>query len=201
MLDPFLQGNVTSRQEIRTILAEEAERLHKGIVILEISLGFLDSIKIRLHETSDPRDISIIHLDDWHIRAYGGLGLAALVLSDHPGLDGTTPQDWAERAFALVTRSLEHRIEATDGGYAEGPFYSRYAADVYLPYMFALKNLVDIDLFSDPKVERMHDWSLNLRLPNGRRPNIDDGLSGRILRPLLGRCRDGRRRAPLGLGE
>ena len=21
----------------------------------------------------------------------------------------------------------------------------------------------------------MHDWSLNLRLPNGRRPNVDDG--------------------------
>ena len=32
-----------------------------------------------------------------------------------------------------------------------------------------------IDLFADAKVEKMHDWSVNLRLPNGRRPNIDDG--------------------------
>ena len=174
MLHNFLQDDAASLEEIRTILAEEAERLHEGIVIFEQKIGFI-TIKIRLDKSPDPRDLSIIHLDNWHIRAYGGLGLAALALSDHSGRDGATPQDWSQNAFDLVTGSLEHQIEETDGGYAEGPFYSRYAADVYLPYMFALKNRLDIDLFSDPKVEKMHDWSLNLRLPNGRRPNTDDG--------------------------
>ena len=174
MLHNFLQDDSASLEEIRTILAEEAERIHEGIVIFEQSLGFV-TIRIRLDDSPDPRDLDVIHLDNWHVRAYGGLGLAALALRDHAGRDGATPQDWAENALDLVMRSMEHQIEETDGGYAEGPFYSRYAADVYLPFMFALKNVANLDLFSSPKIDKMHDWSLNLRLPNGRRPNIDDG--------------------------
>ena len=152
-------------QEMRSILGEEADRLWKGIVIGEVGFG-LFPVKIRLHETP--------HLDNWHIRAYGGLGLAAMALSEYTSGEGT-PQEWADRAFEMVTSSLDFQIEERDGGYAEGPFYSRYAADVYLPYLFALKNRTGLDLFADPKIEKMHEWSLNLRLPNGRRPNIDDG--------------------------
>ena len=173
MIHSFAQGDADQLNEIRDILAEEAQRLHKGIVIIEIDLG-LTSLKIRLHQTPDPRDPDELHLDNWHVRAYGGLGLAAMALADYTGEDDS-PQEWADRAFDLVTRSLWHQIDDVDGGYAEGPFYSRYAADVYLPYMFALKNLTGVDLFVDPQIEKMHQWSLNLRLPNGRRPNTDDG--------------------------
>ena len=174
MIHNFVADDTESLAEIRTILAEEAQRLYDGIVILTIPVPFIDDIVIRLHETPDPRDISQLHLDNWHVRAYGGLGLAALALSGHSGL-ANAPQDWSDRAFDLVTRSLWHQIEETDGGYAEGPFYSRYAADVYLPYMFALKELTGTDLLTDARVRKMHEWSLNLRMPNGRRPNIEDG--------------------------
>lgn len=152
-------------QEMRSILGEEADRLWRGIVIGQVGLGPF-KVKIRLHETP--------HLDNWHIRAYGGLGLAAMALSEYTSGEGT-PQEWADRALEMVLGSLDFQIEGRDGGYAEGPFYSRYAADVYLPYLFALKNRTGLDLFADPKIEKMHEWSLNLRLPNGRRPNIDDG--------------------------
>ncbi len=175
MIHNFVQDDAAALEEIRTILAEEAQRIHDGIVIQEIDLGFT-TLKIRLDNTPDPRDLSgnTLHLNNWHVRAYGGLGMAAFALSDHPGGDDT-PQEWADQAFDLVTRSLWHQIDEIDGGYAEGPFYSRYAADVYLPYMFALKKLTGVNLFVDATIQKMHDWSLNLRLPNGKRPNTDDG--------------------------
>lgn len=166
MLHPYAAANAPQAlQAMRSILGEEADRLWKGIVIGKVGLGPFP-VKIRLHETP--------HLNNWHIRAYSGLGLAALALSEYTGGEGT-PQAWADRALAMVRGSLDFQIEGRDGGYAEGPFYSRYAADVYLPYLFALKNRTGLDLFGDPKIEKMHEWSLNLRLPNGRRPNIDDG--------------------------
>ena len=173
MIHEYAANDPDQLEEIRAILAEEAQRIHEGIVVLEVNLGLV-TLTIRLHETPDPRNPLKLHLNNWHVRAYGGLGLAAMALADHAG-EGNTPQEWADRAYDLVTRSLWHQIDDVDGGYAEGPFYSRYAADVYLPYMFALRNLTGVDLFADPQVERMHRWSLNLRLPSGRRPNIDDG--------------------------
>ena len=166
MIHKFVQNDPSSLEQIRTILAEEAERLRKGIVIQEVNLGFT-TLKLRLHETG--------LYNNWHLRAYSGLGLAALALTDHPGIGGKTPQDWADQAFTWVDSTLTFQIETMDGGYAEGPFYGRYAADVYLPYMFALKNIQNIDLFNDIRVRKMHDWSVNIRLPSGRRPNIDDG--------------------------
>lgn len=176
MLHDYLTTLPDTLEEVRTILAEEAERLYDGIVIQEIKLPFGKSIKIRLHETPDPRQPSVTHLDNWHIRAYGGLGLAALTLADHAADDnGKTPQDWANRAHDLVMRSLIHQIDPVDGGYAEGPFYSRYAADVYFPYLLAVRQLTGVDELADSLLVKMHDWSLNLRLPDGRRPNTDDG--------------------------
>ena len=161
MLHPYLAEHPEALAEIRGILAEEAHRLYRGI---KVDLGILE---YRLHDTP--------HLDNWHLRVYGGLGLAAWALSGHEGYGGSDPADWAGRAFEVVTRTLDYQIEGEDGGFAEGPFYARYAADLYLPYLLALRRISGIDLFADAKVRRLHLWMVNLRLPNGRRPNIEDG--------------------------
>ncbi len=162
MLHDYAAANdSTALAEIRAILAEEAARLEQGIVVQELNLG-LTKLVIRLHETP--------HFDNWHIRAYGGLGLAALAMRDH-----RDAPVWSARALDLVVHSLDLQIEPESGAYAEGPFYSRYSADVYLPYFIALKRIEGRDLFAETSVQAMHQWSLNLRLPNGRRPNIDDG--------------------------
>ena len=173
MIHEYAAADTAQLREIRTILAEEAQRIHEGIVVREINLGLV-TLEIRLHDTPDPRNPLRPLLNNWHVRAYGGLGLAAMVLADYAG-EGNSPQEWSDHAFDLVTRALWHQIDDEDGGFAEGPFYSRYAADVYLPWMYALRRLTGVDLFADPQIEKMHRWSLNLRLPSGRRPNIDDG--------------------------
>ena len=172
MIHEYAAADPDQLEAIRAILAEEAQRIFEGIVVREINLGLV-TLKIRLHDTPDPRNPLRLILNNWHVRAYAGLGLAAMALSDHPG-GANTPQEWADHAFDLVTRTLWQQIDDEDGSWAEGPFYSRYAADVHLPWMYALRNLTGVDLFADPQVEAMHRWSLNLRLPSGRRPNIDD---------------------------
>ncbi len=162
MIQAYAAANDTvALREIRTILAEEATRIEEGIVVAQINLG-LTKLNIRLHETP--------HLDNWHIRAYAGLGIAALALRDHPDAPA-----WSQRARDLVVRSLNLQIDPQSGAYAEGPFYARYSADVYLPYGIALRRVEGRDLFAETPVHAMHQWSFNLRLPNGRRPNIDDG--------------------------
>ena len=172
MIHEYAANTPADLEEIRAILAEEAQRIFDGIIVREVNLGLV-TLKIRLHDTPDPRNPLRQIRNNWHVRAYAGLGLAAMALSDHPG-GANTPQEWADHAYDLVTRSLWQQIDDEDGSWAEGPFYSRYAADVYLPWMYALRNLTGVDLFADPQVEATHRWSLNLRLPSGRRPNIDD---------------------------
>ena len=161
MLHPFLVRDEQAMTAIRGSLAEEAGRLFKG---LKVGVG---SLKYRLHATD--------HLDNWHLRVYGALGLAAWALAEHEGYGGSDPEDWAGRAFDVVTRALDFQIEPEDGSFAEGPFYARYAADLYMPYLLTLKEKTGINLFVDAKLRKMHLWQLNLRLPNGRRPNIEDG--------------------------
>lgn len=159
MLHPFLESDPEALRDIRDLLAEAAQRIYAGI---PVTVG---PLTIPLHLTP--------HLSNWHVRAYGGLGLAALALSEYDGA-GDGPQAWAERAHDMVTGTFAYQIKAADGGFAEGPFYLRYAADVYLPYLVAVRRRLGIDLFLDPRVRRTHAWSLNLRLPSGRRPNVGD---------------------------
>lgn len=165
LLHPYLIEHPESLAQIRQILAEEALRLWEGIE-LRLAVGPL-VLTTPLHQTS--------HLDNWHLRVYAALGLISLALSDHPGLEGSRPQDWAERAYELTTDTFAYQTGDGEAGYAEGPYYHRYAAEIYLPYMLALRRLQGVDLLADPRVKQAHDWSLDLRLPDGRRPNVDDG--------------------------
>ncbi len=158
MLYNYLRGDLDSDGTIRAIAAEEADRLYGGLFV---QLGFF---KIPLWQTP--------HKDNWHIRAYSALGMGAIVLSDYVG-ESSTPDQWDERARSVVMETMDYQIDA-NGGYAEGPFYSQYAADIYMPYLLALKRFSGEDLLNDSKIHSMHDWSLNIRLPDGSRPNVDD---------------------------
>lgn len=119
----------------------------------------------------------LLQKNNWAIRQYSALGLIAMALADYEG-GASTPEQWAEKARAEVLDALSAQIDE-DGGYAEGPYYHRYAAELYLPYMLALRRFTGEDLLARPEIHALHDWSVKIRLPNGLRPNVDDAhLSG-----------------------
>lgn len=110
--------------------------------------------------------------NNWQIRQYSALGMAAIVLADYEG-GASTPDEWAETAQTEVLAAFDYQVDA-EGGYAEGPYYQYYAAELYLPYMLALKRFTGEDLLNVDKIRKLHEWAVKIRLPNGLRPNTDD---------------------------
>ena len=55
MIHEYAAGDAAQLEEIRAILAEEAQRIFEGIVVREVNLGLV-TLKIRLHDTPDPRN-------------------------------------------------------------------------------------------------------------------------------------------------
>ena len=148
MLAPYLASDPLT-EEIRQVLYEEGHRLYSE---------------------TDP--LYPLHKHNKQIRHYAGLGLCALLLSDYEA-PNSTPQQWYDKAQEEVIAAIEFQLDA-DGGFAEGAFYHRYSADLYIPYMLALRRLDDVDLLARDEMRALHDWSLKIRMPNGQRPNTDD---------------------------
>ncbi|MCK5328426.1 MAG: heparinase II/III family protein, partial [Candidatus Latescibacteria bacterium] len=149
MLTEYALSNPAWNAAIRDKIYREAHRL---MTTSELWYGFLKN--------------------NWQIRQYSALGMAAMVLSDYEGGD-STPDEWAEKARTEVLAALEYQVDA-EGGYAEGPFYHYYAAELYLPYLRALKRFTGEDFLNREHIRNLHEWAVKIRLPNGLRPNTDD---------------------------
>ena len=148
MLAPYLSDDSLT-QEFRQVLYEEGHRLY-----------------------SEEDPLYALHRHNKQIRHYAGLGLCALLLSEYEG-PNSTPQQWYDKSQEEVVAAIEYQLDA-DGGFAEGAFYHRYSADLYIPYMLALRRLDDLDLLARDEIRALHNWSLKIRMPNGQRPNTDD---------------------------
>ena len=112
--------------------------------------------------------------NNWRIRRCAALGMCALTLAEYgEGEDGSGPRDWHQAAIEGFMKTIDHQT-TSDGGYAEGPNYLRYSADLYIPYLIALYNATGQNLFQKSPLEHLHEWGIQIRLPNGQRPNFDD---------------------------
>jgi hypothetical protein len=123
------------------------------------------------------------------------LGTAAVVLNDATSADANQqPTRWAGAGLYTIDnvlwRDAQRQSDSTQvAGYAEGPYYCKYALLNCLPYFRAMGNfLPDGRLpytfgnstrsirnpFFDPKYDQLYEWLTAIRLPDGRLPALED---------------------------
>ena len=123
------------------------------------------------------------------------LGLAAVVLNDANSADATQqPASWAGAGLYTIDnvlwRDAQRQSDSTQvAGYAEGPYYCKYALLNCLPYFRAMGNfLPDGRLpyafggaarsirnpYFDPKYDLLYEWLTAIRQPDGRLPALED---------------------------
>ena len=112
----------------------------------------------------------LLYVNNWRVRYLSALGLAAMTLADYP-----SAEDWHDYAESMVANVFNNCQVVGEGAWAEGPYYLLYSADIYMPYMLAFHRLITgADFINEPSVRATHDWSWEIRLPNGQRPNFED---------------------------
>lgn len=125
------------------------------------------------------------------------LGLAALVLNEATSLNSNEqPLNWAGAGLYhidnILWRDAQRQSDSTRvTGYAEGPYYFKYAMLNCLPFFRAMGNFLPDSTASqvytfggtarrianpyfDPKYDRLYDWLTAIRMPDGRFPALDD---------------------------
>ena len=127
------------------------------------------------------------------MRVAAGLGVAALTLNRHdryrwwrPGTWWHRPQGWMRKASRVLHptgRRSDLWRQASSGACAEGTSYYHYAADLFLPFFFAYERVLgasgDVAFLASDTVGDLARWSVELRLPDGARPIVDNS---RLLR-------------------
>ncbi|WP_233636120.1 heparinase II/III domain-containing protein [Hymenobacter setariae] len=123
------------------------------------------------------------------------LGMAAVVLSETSSTDANQqPSSWAGAGLYhidnVLWRDAQRQSDSTQvTGYAEGPYYAKYALLNCLPFFRALGNFLPDgsqaytfggttrrirNPYFDSKYTRLYDWLTAIMLPDGRLPALED---------------------------
>jgi hypothetical protein len=144
------------------------------------------------------------------IRVSSALGVAAVAINRHdryrwwkPGTWWHRPSKWiakAEKELHPVRRSSNLYYQLRRGACAEGTGYHQYAGDLYMPFFFAYNRFLSgggVPFLQSNLVTEGERWEVQLRLPDGRRPVIDNSRLLRDTMPayFLSRARGGVRSA------
>ncbi|MDO8622794.1 MAG: heparinase II/III family protein [archaeon] len=138
----------------------------------------------------------MVRTNNLHIRRYSAVGVAAIVLHNKEYFDnamngGTTlgvagkianpvvkffSGDAGGFEYDGVKDTINHQIvDYDEGGWAEGPFYMRYAFLAAIPYMKAMENAgVGNNWLDATTLNNLFEWGIKIRMPNGARPPFDD---------------------------
>jgi len=123
------------------------------------------------------------------------LGMAAVVLNDASSADrNRQPATWAGAGLYhidnILWRDAQRQSDSTQvTGYAEGPYYCKYALLNCLPFFRAMGHFLPDgrqtytfgtsarsirNPYYDPKYTRIYDWLAAITLPDGRLPALED---------------------------
>jgi hypothetical protein len=123
------------------------------------------------------------------------LGMAAVVLSEASSTTRSRqPAAWAGAGLYhidnVLWRDAQRQSDSAQvAGYAEGPYYCKYALLNCLPFFRALGNFLPDgrqaytfgtstrairNPYFDPKYARLYDWLTAIMLPDGRLPALED---------------------------
>jgi hypothetical protein len=123
------------------------------------------------------------------------LGMAAVVLNDASSTDrNRQPTTWAGAGLYhidnILWRDAQRQSDSTQvTGYAEGPYYCKYAMLNCLPFFRAMGHFLPDgrqtytfgtsarsirNPYYDPKYTRLYDWLAAITLPDGRLPALED---------------------------
>ncbi|WP_201981264.1 heparinase II/III domain-containing protein [Hymenobacter rubidus] len=125
------------------------------------------------------------------------LGMAAVVLNDAGSADPTRqPASWAGAGLYhidnVLWRDALRQSDSTQvAGYAEGPYYFKYAMLNCLPFFRAMGNFLPDgrqtyafgnstrrirNPYFDPKYARLYSWVMAILQPDGRLPALEDSF-------------------------
>jgi hypothetical protein len=123
------------------------------------------------------------------------LGMAAVVLNEASSTDrNRQPTAWAGAGLYhidnILWRDAQRQSDSTQvAGYAEGPYYCKYAMLNCLPFFRAMGHFLPDgrqaytfgtstrsirNPYYDPKYTRLYDWLAAITLPDGRLPALED---------------------------
>ncbi|MDX5348536.1 MAG: hypothetical protein LPK19_14970 [Hymenobacteraceae bacterium] len=123
------------------------------------------------------------------------LGMAAVVLNDATGTTASQqPQSWINVGLYHIDNVLWHdakrqSIPGVVAGYAEGPYYFKYAFLNCLPFIRAMGHfLPDMHVsctwssttrsirnpWHDPNYDNLYSWAAAILMPDGRLPALED---------------------------
>ncbi len=140
--------------------------------------------KSELGDVIDKPD-NFLTTNNLHIRRYSAVGIAGLALNNKELFDialnkgvivdvfGTEVDFYDDDSLGeVINKQIVHNME---GGWAEGPYYMRYAFNVLLPFMKGMKNAgFEHDWLNVNRLRSLFDWGIKIRMPNGARPPFDD---------------------------
>jgi hypothetical protein len=115
------------------------------------------------------------------LKVASAIGIAALLFDTNENAP-----DWLLHAYMRYNKIFNVQT-ASNGGWAEGFDYLEYAAASYIPFVWA-HFVIDAEstlngksefgsgiILNNPKFRTLAEWSIRIRMPDGRRPNFDDG--------------------------